>query len=63
MTTLLYDYYLASIEDAKKNLQGEDLEKCLQALKNYMDNYAEMDEATHRIAKDYGDTIKKLGGE
>lgn len=36
MTTLLYDYYLASIKDAKKNLEGEELEKCLTALNNYM---------------------------
>ena len=36
MTTLLYDYYLASIKDALKNLEGEDLEKCLTALNNYM---------------------------
>lgn len=36
MTTLLYDYYLASVKDAMKNLDGEDLEKCLQALNNYM---------------------------
>ena len=41
MTTLLYDYYLASIRDAKKNLQGEELEKCLQALDNYMKNFGE----------------------
>ena len=24
MTTLLYDYYLASVKDASKNLEGED---------------------------------------
>lgn len=41
MTTLLYDYYLASIEDAKKNLQGEDLEKCLTALNNFMKKFGE----------------------
>lgn len=41
MTTLLYDYYLASIKDALKNLEGEDLEKCLTALNNYMKKYGE----------------------
>ena len=45
MTTLLYDYYLAAIEDAKKNLKGEDLEKCLIALNNYMDKFG--DAETH----------------
>lgn len=41
MTTLLYNYYLASIKDALKNLDGEDLEKCLTALNNYMKKYGE----------------------
>ena len=41
MTTLLYDYYLASVKDASKNLEGEDLEKCLTALNNYMKNFGE----------------------
>lgn len=41
MTTLLYDYYLASVEDALKNLEGEDLEKCLTALNNYMNELGE----------------------
>lgn len=41
MTTLLYDYYLASIKDALKNLEGEDLEKCLTALNNYMKKFGE----------------------
>ena len=39
MTTLLYDYYLASVKDALKNLEGDDLEKCLTALNNYMKKY------------------------
>lgn len=39
MTTLLYDYYLAARKDAEKNITGEDLEKCLQALDNYMKNF------------------------
>lgn len=39
MTTLLWDYYQAAIKDARKNLKGEELEKCLQALKNYMDKF------------------------
>lgn len=41
MTTLLYDYYLASVKDALKNLEGEDLEKCLTALNNYMKKFGE----------------------
>ena len=41
MTTLLYDYYLASVKDALKNLEGEDLEKCLIALNNYMKKFGE----------------------
>ena len=41
MTTLLYDYYLASVKDAWKNLEGEDLEKCLTALNNYMKKFGE----------------------
>ena len=41
MTTLLYDYYLASVKDALKNLKGEDLEKCLTALNNYMKKFGE----------------------
>lgn len=44
MTTLLYDYYLTAIEDAKKNLEGEDLEKCLKALKAYMDKFGGINE-------------------
>ena len=44
MTTLLYDYYLASIKDAMKNLEGEDLDKCLQALNNYMEQFGNEDE-------------------
>lgn len=35
----LYDLaYKQAIIDAKKNLQGEELEKCLTALKNFMIN-------------------------
>lgn len=41
MTTLLYDYYLASVKDAFKNLEGEDLQKCLTALNNFMKKYGE----------------------
>lgn len=41
MTTLLYDYYLVSVKDALKNLEGEDLEKCLTALNNYMNKFGE----------------------
>ena len=41
MTTLLYDYYLASVKDAFKNLEDEDLEKCLTALNNYMKKFGE----------------------
>ena len=44
MTTLLYDYYLASIKDAMKNLEGEELEKCLTALNNYMKNFGDQNE-------------------
>ena len=41
MTTLLYDYYLASVKDALNNLEGEDLQKCLTALNNFMKKYGE----------------------
>ena len=41
MTTLLYDYYLASVKDASNNLEGEDLQKCLTALNNFMKKYGE----------------------
>ena len=49
MTTLLYDYYLASIKDALKNLEGEDLEKCLTALNNYMKKYGEPSKTVKKI--------------
>ena len=41
MTTLLYDYYLASVKDALKKLEGDDLQKCLIALNNFMKKYGE----------------------
>ena len=41
MTTPLYDHYMQSIKDAMKNLEGEELEKCLTALNNYMKNFGE----------------------
>lgn len=31
--------YKEAVRDAHKNLQGEDLDKCLKALKNYMRTY------------------------
>lgn len=31
--------YEESVARAKQNLEGEDLEKCLQALKNFMETY------------------------
>ena len=49
MTTLLYDYYLASVKDAYKNLEGEDLEKCLTALNNYMKKFGEFSEPVKEI--------------
>ena len=49
MTTLLYDYYLASIKDALKNLEDEDLEKCLTALNNYMKKYGEPSKPVKKI--------------
>lgn len=36
---ILKVYYQKAVKDAKKNLKGEDLEKCLIALNNYMDHY------------------------
>ena len=36
---LLRKAYQKAIEDAKKNLTGEDLEKCLIALNNYMTKF------------------------
>lgn len=30
--------YKQAVEDAKRNLEGEELEKCLTALNNYMKN-------------------------
>lgn len=52
MTTLLYDYYLASIKDAMKNLEGEDLEKCLTALNNFMKNYGEPSKPVKEILEE-----------
>lgn len=31
--------YEEAVDRAKQNLEGEDLEKCLQALKNFMETY------------------------
>ena len=52
MTTLLYDYYLASIKDAMKNLEGEELEKCLTALNNYMKKYGEPSKPVKEILEE-----------
>ena len=49
MTTLLYDYYLVSVKDALKNLEGEDLEKCLTALNNYMKKHGEPSKPVNKI--------------
>lgn len=31
--------YEEAVDRAKQNLKGEELEKCLQALKNYMEHF------------------------
>ena len=52
MTTLLYDYYIASVKDALKNLEGEDLEKCLTALNNFMKNFGEPSKPVKEILEE-----------
>ena len=54
MTTLLYDYYLASVKDALKSLEGEDLEKCLIALNNYMKKFGEPSKPVKEILDEHG---------
>ena len=58
MTTLLYDYYLASIKDALKNLEGEDLEKCLIALNNYMEKFGEPSKPVKEILEARNEVTK-----
>ena len=69
------EIYLPAFQDAiaraKQNLEGEDLKKCLKALKNFMRNYvipAEKDynvkfalEFAEKISEEYGDVLIKLG--
>lgn len=52
MTTPLYDHYMQSIKDAMKNLEGEELEKCLTALNNYMKNFGEQEGQKHGRSKE-----------
>lgn len=35
--------YKQAVEDAKRNLEGEELEKCITALNNYMKNMGDRD--------------------